>query len=91
VISEWFVTLFQGLIAWVGDLFPSWDPPAAMLGLASTMQGLMDAFVGLGVWVDWGVLSTCVGIQVSTWLIVLGIKLIRAVVAHIPEFGGAGD
>lgn len=91
MISEFFLTLAAGFVDWLAGLFGTWDPPAQLVDMAGSVAGLVGQFASLGIWVDWGVLAACVAASVATWAIVVGIKVVRAVAAHIPAFGGAGD
>lgn len=91
MIVEWFLGLAGGFVEWLASLFGPWEPPAGLMGAVDGVASLLASMAGFGVWVDFGVLSMCVGISVASWLAVLGIKLVRAVLAHVPMFGGAGD
>lgn len=90
MITEWLLGLGATILAWVGSLFPAWTPPPEFTGLGGMISQLMGWFVGLGVWVPWGVLGACVGIQLAAWAIALSAKTVRAAVAHIPFVGGHG-
>lgn len=91
MISEWFLQLAVGFATWLAGVFGPWTPPAELVDMADGAQQLVTAFASLGVWVPWGVIAACVAASVATWAIVVGIKLVRALAAHIPGFGGAGD
>lgn len=91
MISEFFVTLFGSVVGWIADLLGPWNPPPELLDASKSVNGLIHSFAGMGAWVNWTVLGACVAAAVGTWLVVVGIKLVRAVLAHIPAFGGAGD
>lgn len=75
----------------LADLFGEWEPPDELVNASDGARGLMSNMAGMGAWVEWTVLAACVAVQVAIWGSVVGIKLVRAVVAHIPGFGGAGD
>lgn len=91
MISEWFLGLMAGFVGMLGDAFGEWDPPSQLTDGAAGVNGLLQSFNGMGVWVDWTVLGGCVAVQISVWLGVLLIKLVRAIAAHVPQFGGGGD
>lgn len=91
MISEFFLTLAAGFVSWLGSLFGEWEPPPELVDMATGANDLVMQFASLGVWVDWGVIAGCVAASVATWAIVLGIKVLRALAAHIPVIGGAGD
>lgn len=91
MISEFFLGLAQQFVTWLAGLFGTWTPPQQLTDMATGVSDLVTTFASLGVWVDWGVLGGCVTAAVAAWGIVLGIKVVRAVAAHIPAIGGAGD
>lgn len=92
MITEWLLNLAAGFVAWLATLFPEWEGFESTFGqFAGFLSELMGAFVGLGVWVPWAVIAACVGVQITAWLLSLSGKTLRAVAAHIPFFGGAGD
>jgi len=91
MISKWFLVLAVGIVEWLAGVFGVWDPPRILIDMSDGVADLLPQFASLGVWVDWAVIGACVAASVATWGIVLLIKLIRAVAAHIPAFGGAGD
>lgn len=91
MISEWFLGLMAGFVGMLGDAFGPWEPPKQLTDGADGVNGVLQSFTGMGVWVEWPVLSACVAVQVGVWLTVLVIKLVRAIAAHVPAVGGAGD
>jgi hypothetical protein len=91
VISEWFMNMAAGFVEWLASLFGEWEPPTQLTDMADSAGYLVGQFASLGVWVNWPVLIGCVAASVAVWTVVVGIKLLRAVVAHLPEWGGAGD
>lgn len=80
-----------GFVGMLGDTFGPWEPPAQLTDGAAGVNDVLQSFTGMGVWVEWPVLAGCVAVQVGVWLSVLLIKLARAIAAHVPAFGGAGD
>lgn len=91
MISEWFLNLAAGFVQWLAGLFGEWTPPEQLTDMAGSAGYLVGQFASLGVWVEWPVLIGCVAVSVGVWAVVVGIKLLRAVVAHIPAIGGSGD
>lgn len=91
MITEWFVWIAEQFVGWLAEMFGEWTPPPEMASAATTINALLEGMAGFGVWVDFGVLATCVGIAVGVWTTVIIIKLARAIAAHVPLFGGAGD
>lgn len=91
MITEWFLELVAGVLGWLADAFGEWEPPQELVDASAGVNGFLANFSGLGAWVSWPVLASCVAAALLVWLTVVGIKLVRAIVAHIPAFGGAGD
>lgn len=91
MITEFFLNLAAGFVGWLAGLFGNWQPPQMLLDMADTVGFIVGMFADLGVWVDWVVLGACVAAAVASWALVLGIKMVRALAAHIPAFGGSGD
>lgn len=91
MIVEWFLGLVAFVLGWFAELFGTWTPPPELTEATTRVGTLLGEFSSLGTWIDWTVLGACVLTQIVTWGIVLGVKLIRAVGAHLPWFGGSGD
>lgn len=91
MISEWFLDLMAGFLGMIADAFGPWDPPAELTDAAHGAAGVLQNWSGMGAWVEWSVLGACMAVQLGVWATVLGIKLARAIAAHVPVVGGAGD
>lgn len=91
MIVEWFLDLCAGVLGMLADAFGPWEPPTELVDASEGVNGLLTNWSGMSVWVEWTVLAACVGVQIAVWAGVVGIKGIRAIAAHIPQFGGAGD
>lgn len=90
MISEWFLDTSASFTEWLADLFGEWTPPEFMSDPQGVLGSLLAMFVGLGGWVDWTVLGVCLTAVIAAFVVGFTIKLVRAVVAHVPLFGGAG-
>lgn len=90
MITEWLVGMVEDLLIFIANLMPSWSP-GEMAGARSTLMGLLETFGGFGVWIDWTLLGVCMAAVVGAWAVAVGTKLIRALLAHVPQFGGSGD
>lgn len=91
MISEFFLTLAANFVSWLASLFGEWTPPAELADMSTQASYLVTQFASLGIWVNWPVMGACAAAAVATWGIVLGIKVVRALAAHVPVFGGSGD
>jgi hypothetical protein len=89
VIVEWLVTIGSGLAGWFIDTFMVWSGPQPE-DVFAAIEGFAGQFASLGVWLNWAALIAAVGLAISVWLACLLVKGIRALIAHFPQFGGAG-
>lgn len=90
MIVEWLAGMFYEIQVWFVDLQPAWEPPAFFLDLDSNVSSFFDNFDGLGVWADWAYLALLVGLVLATWVVVLLIKVARAVASYLlPGWGSA--
>lgn len=80
----------MGFAAWIVGLFPGFTPAAWMTTLPQQINDILQNFTGLGVWVDWTAVGIAFTATVTAYVVGFGIKLIRAVAAHIPFIGGSG-
>lgn len=89
------VEAILGFVAWfiglIGSAFPDWEPPVELTQISGMVADLMGRFGGLSAWVEWPVLTGCIAVSLATWAAVAGLKLIRAIAAHVPALGGSGD
>lgn len=91
MITQWLIDMTLQVLSWVGSLFPAWDPPTQLTSMTQGVNDVLSGMAGFGTWVDFPTLTVCVLVQIATWVVVVLIALVRAVAAHIPLFGGAGD
>jgi len=91
VITEWFLTLMADFVGMLADAFGPWTPPSELVNATSGANSALANMQGVGVWVNWPVLMGCIATSVAVWGGVLVIKLVRAIAAHVPQFGGGGD
>ena len=91
MISEFFINLAMGFVTWLTSLAATdWVVPPEIASFDDTVSGFISSFVGLSVWAPWALMIGCVTVAVTTWLVCLLIKALRAVAAHVPLVGGAG-
>lgn len=89
MIIEWLVTIAANVVGWISDNLLTWDG-AQPRAIWSEMEGMVAQVGSMGVWIDWASIATAVGLAVTVWLACLAIKAVRALIAHIPQIGGAG-
>lgn len=90
MISEFFMGLATNFVVWLAGLFGSWTPPEQLLNAVDAVDGFLSGVSGVGVWVDWAVLSACLVASSTTFGIVLSVRVILRLASHVPLFGGAG-
>lgn len=90
MITEALVRVALGFVAWVATLFPDWQLPDWVSSMQETELQLLQTYHGLGVWVDWAAMGWAISAVAATYGIGFGIRMVRALLAHIPQFGGSG-
>lgn len=90
MITEFFLRLLADFNMFVTGLFPDWELPDWMVDFAPAVSGLIGFIADTGAWIDWTVLIAVTTSVAATFTVVLLIRLIRAIAAHIPFFGGSG-
>ena len=91
MITEWLLSLGVILSDWFASLFPSdFEVPAFFTELTAFMDDLFTNAAGLGAWIDFTFIITTVSVVLAVWAIAFGVKIARAVAAHLPLVGGAG-
>lgn len=90
MIVQYFLQIGAAFIAWLGGLMPAVDIPASVASPGGILNSILAFASGLGVWIDWSFLGICCGVVVLAWSSGLLMKVGRAVIAHVPWFGGKG-
>lgn len=90
MVVEWIMSIAVEFVGWVVALFPQWDVPAWLLDVDDVANQILAGLTGLGAWVNWGLLFACFALQLTTFLVCLGIKGLMKLAAHFPQFGGSG-
>lgn len=88
MVTEWLMSLAVGFVGWFLDTFGSWDPPAMFTTARSSLIGVLNNFVGLGVWVDFAVVGTCFAVVAGAFLTQFIVKGARWVLGLFPTMGG---
>lgn len=91
MISEWLIEFASTIATWIAGLFPEWELPAWLSNSRDGVIAFVAGYVGLGVWINWSVLGWCITACAIAYAAVVAIKLFRAALAHVPQFGGKGD
>jgi hypothetical protein len=90
VITQFFINLAKSFLIWLAGIFGSADL-SVLQSVKASVTSFSAQVASFGSWVDWAVLGSCITVVTGTWVVASVIKLVRAVVAHIPAIGGAGD
>lgn len=88
MIVEWFFSVGAGLVEWLVGLFPEYTIPDWFTELGDTIAAITAGMSGMGAWVNWTLLNSCIAAVILAWSIFGGIKLTRVAAGHIP--GGVG-
>lgn len=79
-----------GFLGWLASLFPEYEAPDWLTNPSGAFATLYQTIDGLGYWVDFVALGAIVGTVCTLYAVAFGIKLVRAIIAHVPAVGGAG-
>lgn len=90
MITDFLLGIVPAVVGWLAGIFPAWDPPSWMADTPVMLNRLLQDYTGLGVWVDWTALGVCISAVVGVYVVGSVIRLARAVVSYVPEFGGGG-
>lgn len=90
MIVEWLLDLVLGFCEWFLGLFDDFDMPTEALSPMSGLTQLAGAVNGMGVWVPWAAIAVSVSLVIGFWVVMMTVKIVRQVAAHVPLFGGAG-
>lgn len=88
MIVDWIIGLGSGIVTWIAGLFPKLPLPAFVTDSLNTLYAFMNTASGIGNWIPWAAIGTIVGIVVTWFLAVFGIKLILLIWRLIPVVGG---
>lgn len=89
MITEFFIGIGVWIAEFILGLF-DFDLPDFFTEPPTVVQDLGGMVASLGVWVPWGVLSSAVFWVFALWVIFFLVKLVRQLVAHVPQVGGSG-
>lgn len=89
MIVDWLVEVGSGAAQWLLLLIPSL-PLDALTSGATVLADLATTVSSLGVWVDWFALSAQVALVLGLYFTFLALRILRALLGHIPFIGGNG-
>lgn len=90
MIVEWFVMLAGQMWNMVTEGFKPWDEAGVVITADRFLAPMMGGIVATSNWLPWGTLAISLGIVGTLYIVSFTIKLLRAILAHIPFIGGAG-
>lgn len=91
MIIEWLTGIAMQFGSMLADTFPEWEIPDWMYETRDTLYGILAEGANLGIWFPIEALK--IALVATAGIYVIGpliIRLARAVIAHIPQFGGSG-
>lgn len=89
MIIEFLYQVGNTVALWVVGFLPHIPDEQAVA--ASQPLYMIGTYMGaLSSWVNWPLVAAQVVFVLSTYFLFMGFKIVRAVIAHVPFFGGAG-
>jgi hypothetical protein len=88
VITEWLAGVFTGFISWLSTLVPSFTLPSWFTGFGASYNAFFASFNGFGVWANWTLIGSVLGVVLGFWLLVLVVKILRWLWGLTPFSGG---
>ena len=89
MITEWFIELGLMLAEWLLGLL-AFELPTWFTDSEGLLVDLSAQVGGLGVWIPWSVMTAVALTVIGNWLLVYVVKIVKQLLAHIPQIGGAG-
>lgn len=90
MIVEWLLSVGAAISEWVASLMPPVEIPDEIVNVDDSINDLFALGSGLGAWVDWALCAIVLGIPLTIWVVGLSVRALRALIAHVPFFGGGG-
>lgn len=91
MITEWFMTLAQGVVTWALGLLPPTDTAQDLIVSAeNAFAPIIAGASQIGGWMPWGTLAICFPIVIGFYVASFAVKVFRQLFAHVPLFGGTG-
>ena len=90
MITQFFIDMAVNVLVWIAGLFPNVDTDNLWGGWHDFVMAF-DMAKSVGVWIPWDVIFMCVTASLASYGALVVVKMIRAVAAHVPAVGGAGD
>lgn len=90
MIVEWLMTISAGFIDWVATLFPPVELPEWVEDPFEGLHTIAAVVVGIDTWVDVLLIAAVTAVGLGVYVTTAGVKLLRAVLAHVPLIGGNG-
>lgn len=89
MIVEWLMSIGGGFAEWLASIVPAIpnDFLAGMVGTAAVLGGFAGS---LSVWVNWVLVGWLVVQVMTMYFVLFAVRIVRAVVGHIPLIGGNG-
>lgn len=90
MITQFFINIAANILVWIAGLFPRVDTSNLWGGWHDFVVSF-DIARSLGVWIPWSAMFACVTASVTSYGVLVVVKMIRASAAHLPAVGGSGD
>lgn len=91
MITEWFLALVSGFADWVLSLLPSFTQAEGVIVTpANWVASFLAGGASLGGWLPWPTIAVAFPIVVGLYISIFLLKILRQLVAHLPQIGGSG-
>lgn len=90
MVTEWFLTF----AVWLGEMVIGMMPENGAAGIVNDGSNVVANVVsmgnGLSVWFPWAVIGAVGASVYAAWSALFIFKIVRQLLAHVPQFGGTG-
>lgn len=91
MIVEWFMSLASTVWGWIAGFFPAISDDQGVIITAQNFFSTIASGAGLlGAWIPWLTVSLCLAVVVPVYLAAMTVRLVRAILGHVPLIGGNG-
>lgn len=90
MVTEWLLQLAVWLGTMVLDMMPDSDAAALVDDGSTVVASVIQMGHGITVWFPWAVVGLCAATTFTAWGALFVLKILRQLLAHVPQFGGTG-
>lgn len=90
MITEWLMSLAVWLGSAVLGMMPESEADSLVRNSSSIVADVAGMASGINVWFPWSVAAICGVSTFTMWGLLFVVKIVRQLLAHVPQFGGSG-